>query len=48
MADKKQDSSKCCEGCVIWEQHGKACWVYWEGKKYCTQHATDWSKVQQR
>ncbi|MBS3097261.1 hypothetical protein J4209_00535 [Candidatus Woesearchaeota archaeon] len=34
---------KCCEGCIKWEKFGKECWVYWEEKKNCTQHTSDWT-----
>ena len=27
-----------CKGCMKWGRFGKACWVYWEGKKACTLH----------
>ena len=34
-----------CEGCVNWKAHGTGCWVYWEGKRVCSQfvnHTGDW------
>ena len=34
-----QETPECCDGCTNWEQFGKECWVYWESKKNCTQHA---------
>ena len=37
MVEKK---SECCEGCKIYDQKGKNCWVYWENKKECTQHSS--------
>ena len=30
---------ECCIGCLKYDQFKESCWVYWEGKKDCTQHS---------
>ncbi len=52
MADKKEIKDKimtnvpsCCKGCVKWDKFGKECWVYWDLKKECTMHLTDWNDM---
>jgi len=35
--EKVEKAPPCCEGCVKWKLFGKKCFVYWDGKKYCTQ-----------
>jgi len=34
----KEKIPECCFDCDKWKEFGKKCWVYWEGKKECTQH----------
>jgi len=34
---KKEEVPEVCKGCIKWKMFGKNCYVYWEGKKYCTQ-----------
>ncbi len=41
MTDKKADNPTVCDGCKNWNQFGKECWAYWEGKKVCTQHSDE-------
>ena len=43
MAKKDNDIPQCCKGCVKWDKFGKECWVYWDLKKECTMHSTDWN-----
>ena len=34
---KKKEAPLCCKGCAKWEVFGNKCYVYWVGKRYCTQ-----------
>ncbi|MFC1769094.1 hypothetical protein ACFLZX_05000 [Nanoarchaeota archaeon] len=29
-----------CEGCHNWGRFKHECWVFWDGKKDCTQHTS--------
>ena len=31
-----------CKDCVKWEAFKEGCWVFWEGKKFCTQKVNKW------
>lgn len=50
MKSDKYNNEECndiCKDCLKWKQFGKNCWVYWEGKKYCTMKVTseeEWKK----
>ena len=33
-----------CEGCVRWQWFGRNCWVYWEGKRACSQFEDEFSE----
>ena len=35
------EGSGVCKGCVNWAIHGKNCWVFWEGKRVCSQHVDE-------
>ncbi|MBI4453564.1 hypothetical protein HY636_02875 [Candidatus Woesearchaeota archaeon] len=42
MADKEQIKTNallapCCEKCLKWSQFQEKCWVFWHGKKECSQ-----------
>jgi hypothetical protein len=46
----KQPGAPVCAGCLRWEKFGEECWVYWEGKKFCTMKVTnveDWRNMEQ-
>lgn len=30
-----------CQGCANWNRHGKACWIFWDEKKICSQYADE-------
>lgn len=34
---KQETQNKCCANCLKWGQFGERCWVFWEGKKECSQ-----------
>ncbi|HLC50196.1 MAG TPA: hypothetical protein VJI97_02105 [Candidatus Nanoarchaeia archaeon] len=40
--EKPKNVPSCCVGCIRWQQHGKNCWYYWEGKKHCTVWTDSW------
>ncbi len=42
---KESNVPACCVDCVIWEKFGKNCFYYWEGKKHCTMHTSDWEEA---
>ncbi|MBM3230015.1 hypothetical protein FJZ26_06290 [Candidatus Parvarchaeota archaeon] len=51
-AAKKQakPGAPVCVGCLRWEKFGESCWVYWEGKKFCTMKVNsveDWKNMEQ-
>jgi len=60
MAEKKEakkreqkagkPSAPVCAGCLRWEKFGDKCWVFWEGKKFCTMKVNtveDWKNMEQ-
>ncbi len=34
---KEKPGAPICEGCIKWQWFGRNCWVYWEGKRCCSQ-----------
>ena len=41
MAKKKEDIPEVCKGCLKFEKFKKNCFVYWEGKNFCTMKVRD-------
>jgi hypothetical protein len=35
----KEETPESCDGCDLWEKHGKACHYFWELKKDCSMHS---------
>jgi len=45
---KNEDIPFVCSGCLKWKDFGKSCWVYWEGKKKCSHHTSDFARIEER
>ncbi|MBS3109845.1 hypothetical protein J4227_04935 [Candidatus Woesearchaeota archaeon] len=46
----KQPGAPVCVGCLRWDKFGDSCWVYWEGKKFCTMkvhNIEEWKNMEQ-
>ncbi len=47
---QKQPGAPICVGCLRYDKFGDKCWVFWEGKKFCTMKATnveEWRNMEQ-
>jgi hypothetical protein len=44
-AEAKEESVKeindVCKDCLFWGKFKDKCWVFWEGKKFCTMKVSD-------
>ena len=43
----KEEPPLVCKTCLRWDKFGKDCYVYWEGKKFCTRKVLtmeEWAK----
>lgn len=38
---KDTNINEICKDCLKFERFNKSCWVYWDGKKFCTQKVKD-------
>jgi len=46
-SNSKEVAPEVCKNCLRWEKFGKNCYVYWEGKKFCTRKVLtmeEWAK----
>ena len=48
MSKDNSDVNPICRECIKFESFGKGCWVYWEGKKFCTMRATTKDELEER
>ena len=43
-ARSEKPGAPVCDGCLKWQWFGRSCWVYWEGKRCCSQFEDDFGE----
>lgn len=44
----EKDVNPICRDCMNFDMFGKGCWVYWEGKKFCTMKVVSREDAEER